>query len=130
MAARRRRRGISLVEVMVTIAIILTLMSVLGVGVFRTWQWSKVETTKLTMGRIGQEIEIYRIRNHRPPTMAQGLGVVSTNEKLPTDGWDGPIEYRTPGPDGAEYALVSLAGDGAEGGTDWNEDILWTPNQR
>lgn len=125
MAQRRRRRGISLVEVMVTIAIILTLMAVLGIGVFRNWQWSKVQTTKLSMTRVGQEIEVYRIRKGHPPTTAEGLGGVMGGDN-PLDAWDRPFEYRSPGADGADYQLVSLGGDGQEGGEDWNEDIVWS----
>ena len=51
---RRGRRGMSLVEVMVVIAIILTLMSVIGYGVMSVFQNSRVDTTKLQMARVAE----------------------------------------------------------------------------
>ena len=48
---RSSRRGMSLVEVMVVIAIILTLMSVLAIGVSAIFSDSQVDTTRLTMSR-------------------------------------------------------------------------------
>lgn len=127
-AGARRRRGIGLVEVMITIAIIVTLMTVLAIGVYRNYQWSRVETTKLGMSRTAQEIEVYVLRNHRPPPADRGLAAV-VGDELPTDSWNRPLEYHTPGPDGAPYALVSLGGDGVEGGTEWDEDIVFTPRR-
>lgn len=117
----RKRRGMSLVEVMVTIAIILTLMSIMAYGVFSVFAASQESTTLLTLGKVGQQVEVYRLQRGRPPSTAEGLGVLSG--KIPNDSWGRSLFYLSPGPGGAPYAIGSYGADGAEGGDD---DLLWT----
>ena len=121
----RKRRGMSLVEVMVTIAIILTLMSILAYGVFGVFAQSQNRTTELTLGRVAQQIEVFRLGKGRPPTEAEGLAVLGG--RVPTDSWSRPLIYRSPGPDGSAFALVSTGADGEEGGED---DLIWTSEGR
>jgi general secretion pathway protein G len=123
----RRRRGVSLVEVMVTIAILLTLMSLVGIGVFTTWEWSRVDVTRLTMGRIGELVEMYRLREGGVPRTSEGLGPVTGGE-VPRDGWDRPLGYEAPH-EQADYALTSLGRDGEPGGERWNADLEWMPTR-
>jgi general secretion pathway protein G len=118
----------SLVEVMVTIAIVLTLMSLVMLGVVRTWEQSRVGTTELTLGKVGQQVEIYRMRKGgRVPSNADGLAAVYAGEEVPLDAWQNPVQYVAPGPGGAPYALVSYGSDGADGGAGFGEDIVWSP---
>lgn len=124
-ARRSRRRGMSLVEVMVVIAIILTLMSVLAIGVWGIFGESQVDTTRLTMSKVSERIEIYQLRKKRPPTSADGLGVVFGNERVPQDAWGNDFIYVSPGPNGKPYDLISLGADGKEGGTGTSEDLHW-----
>lgn len=125
----RRRRGMSLVEVMVTIAIILTLMSVVALGVFQNYQWARVDLTKLTMDRAAQQVDVYEVRHGRPPTTAEGLRAATMAPEPPADGWGRPLDYASPGGQ-ARYEIGSLAADGAPGGTGWNEDLVFRPDQR
>ena len=64
----RRRRGMSLVEIMVTIAIVVTISSVLAISVMHVWQEANVGSTKLTMSQVGQEVVSYSLRKGRVPT--------------------------------------------------------------
>src|SRR5687768_15526148 len=123
---RSSRRGMSLVEVMVVIAIILTLMSVLAIGVWSIFSDSQVDTTKLTMSKVNEKIEIYTLRKKKPPTSSDGLQAVFGNEPIPTDSWGNPFVYVSPGPNGEAYDLISLGSDGQEGGTGNAEDIHWS----
>ena len=122
---RARRRGMSLVEVMVVIAIILTLMSVLAIGVWGIFGESQVDTTRLTMSKVSERIEIYQLRKKHPPSGADGLAAVFGNEKVPQDAWGKDFIYVSPGPEGKPYDLISLGSDGQEGGTGTAEDIHW-----
>lgn len=119
----RSRRGMSLVEIMVVIAIILTLMGIVGYGVMQVWENSRVETTKLQMGRIVERIQIYTVKNKKPPSNSEGLSAVYDGERVPTDAWGNEFSYITPGPDGADYDLISYGRDGVEGGTGLAADI-------
>lgn len=115
---RRSRRGMTLVEVMVVIAIILTLTSVLAYGIFQVFGQSQGQTTRLTMGKLSNRVEIYQLRKKKPPTTSEGLQAVVGNEELPTDSWGTPFVYVSPGPDGRPYDIISYGPDRAEGGGD------------
>lgn len=128
-ARRRSRRGMSLVEVMVVIAIILTLMSVLALGVYSIYGDSKVDTTKLTMSRVSQRVEVYALRKKKPPTTGDGLAAVFGNEKIPQDAWGNDFSYVSPGPNGKPFDLISLGADGQQGGTGNDEDIHWAEQE-
>ncbi len=128
-ARRRSRRGMSLVEVMVVIAIILTLVSILTLGVFSIFSDSKVDTTKLTMSKVSQRIEVYALRKKKPPTTAEGLTAVFGNDKIPQDSWGNDFGYVSPGPNGKPFDLISYGADGQEGGTGNDEDIHWAEQE-
>lgn len=132
--ARRRgltkgRRGMSLVEVMVVIAIILTLMSILAIGVFNVFGQSQVQTTVLTMGKLNERVQIYMLRKKKPPQGADGLAEAFGGEKVPTDAWGNEFLYMSPGPGGQPYEIVSYGSDGSEGGTGNAADIVWSEQQ-
>jgi general secretion pathway protein G len=125
-AGRRRRRGMSLVEVMVVIAIILTLMSIIAIGVWGIFSDSQVDTTRLTMTKVNERLEIYMLRKKKPPATSDGLAAVFGNENVPKDSWNNEFIYISPGPDGQPYDLISLGSDGQEGGTGNAEDLKWS----
>ena len=124
---RRRldRRGMSLVEVMVVIAIIVTLMSIIGYGVMTVYQNSKVDMTTLQMHEVNKRIELYSLKKGSPTT-AEGLKVVYGNEAVPKDAWGNDFLYVAPGPNGLPYDLISYGADGTEGGTGNDADIKWS----
>lgn len=118
----RRRRGMSLVEVMVVIAIILTMMAVLGWGVMRSYQDACVSTTEIAMTKVGESVEMFTLRKKRLPDQIEFAKLAADA----VDGWGQPFEFRVPGED-APYSVVSLGRDGVEGGTDHDEDLVWSP---
>lgn len=124
--ARRNRKGMSLVEVMVVIAIILTLMSIIAIGVWGIFSDSQVDTTRLTMTRVNERLEIYILRKKKAPPTADGLAAVFGNEPVPKDSWNNDFVYVSPGPNGEPYDLISLGADGQEGGTGNDEDLKWS----
>jgi len=116
----------SLVEVMVVIAIILTLMSIIAIGVWSIFSDSQVDTTRLTMTKINERLEIYMLRKKKPPSSSEGLGAVFGNEQVPKDSWNHEFEYVSPGPNGEPFDLISLGSDGQEGGTGNAADLKWS----
>jgi general secretion pathway protein G len=87
---------------------------------------SQVDTTKLTMSKVNEKIEIYSLRKKKPPSSSDGLQAVFGSDTVPTDSWGREFLYVSPGPDGAPYDLISLGSDGQEGGTGNAEDIRWS----
>ncbi len=119
----RGRKGMSLVEIMVVIAIILTLMSVIGFGVLTVFDNSKVDTTKMTINGLAQQVKIFEVRNNKPPGAGEGLAAVFTDEEVPMDSWGNKFIYVSPGPNNLSFDIISHGKDGKEGGTGNNADI-------
>ena len=119
---RHQRRGMSLVEVMVVIAIILTLMAILGGIAIAVYQKAKVSTTKLQVVGIGQAIDLYSIVNPAPPG-SDGIDVVYADlgQPSPEDAWGNDFIY-TP-PSAKSYDVLSYGSDGIEAGSGNAEDI-------
>jgi general secretion pathway protein G len=124
----RNRRGMSLVEVMVVIAIILVLMSVVGFGALSIFQSSKIDTTMLTMGEVNKRVEIYALKKG-PPSTSEGLKSAFGGEDVPKDSWGNDFIYVSPGPNGAKYDLISYGSDAQEGGTGNAADIRWSEHK-
>lgn len=121
-----RRRGQSLVEIMVVIAIIGILTTVTAVGVMEFLGNAKVDATKITLSNVDKVLLAYTARHGHPPTTAEGLQAVATffpEHLVPTDTWDHPLLYQSPGPDGHDYEVRSLGADGLEGGTGNDADL-------
>ncbi len=116
--SRTVRRGMSLLEVMVVIAIILTLMGVLAFGVMSVFGDSQVQTTILTMNKVDERVQIYMLRKKKPPSTSDGLEAVYGKEGVPSDAWGNEIKYVSPGGNGRKFDLVSFGPDGVEGGGD------------
>jgi general secretion pathway protein G len=121
---RKNRRGMSLVEVMVVIAIVLTLMAILGGIALSVFANAKVSTTELQMHEVKQAVDLYAIKKGAPST-SEGLKAVydGLSMDVPKDAWDHDFIYVNPGPDGKQYDVVSYGSDGTEGGTGNAADI-------
>jgi general secretion pathway protein G len=117
------RRGMSLVEVMVVIVIILTLTGVLTYGVMQVFGTSQVDTTRLMMGKVAQQIEIYGMRKGYP---SNGDLSAVFPDGMPKDSWDNEFIYVTPGPPGKKFDLISLGADGQQGGQGNDADIKYS----
>lgn len=121
------RKGMSLVEIMVVIAIVLTLMSVLAIGVFSVFGQAQEDTTIITMSKVAQQVDIYYLRKKKVPNDLASL--YSGGEEAPTDSWGGEFQLVVPGPNGMKYDIISLGADGQPGGSGSDADIKWSENK-
>jgi general secretion pathway protein G len=126
----RDQRGLTLVEVMVTISIIALLATVVGMNVIGSLEDARVDTTISQVRNIEGALTRFRITYGRYPTTSEGIAALVTPParsngptpspimlELPTDAWENPFLYRSPGSGGQDYEIVSLGKDGVEGGT-------------
>jgi general secretion pathway protein G len=133
----RARRGFTLLELLVVLAILALLGGVVGAQVIRYLGTAKTETTKLQMQEIATALDLFRLDAGRYPNQGEGLkalverpasvgrwsGPYLKGTAVPADPWDRPFLYRIPGTGGREFDLVSYGADGQPGGTGEAGDV-------
>ena len=129
--------GFTLLEIMVVVAIIGLLAAVIVPNVIGQGEAAKVDLAKANMGKIVQQLDMYKFNNGSYPSTEEGLnGLVERSAsakkwpeggylpKVPQDPWNNDYVYLSPGVDGP-FDLLSLGADGVEGGEGNDADINW-----
>lgn len=135
-----RRRGFTLIEILVVIIVLGMLAALVGPRILGRVSEAKGATARTQIELLGLALDSYRLDNGRYPTSEQGL--VALNETpareplppnwrgpylrktIPVDPWGRPYVYRSPGESNpAAYDLFSLGRDGQPGGSDEDADI-------
>jgi general secretion pathway protein G len=138
MPAMNCRRGFTLIEVLVVVAILAILAAIVVPRVMDRPEEARRTKAKIDIGSIVQALKLYRLDNGSYPTTDQGLIALiqrpTTNpvppnwkqggylDKLPKDPWEGDYLYLNPGVRG-EIDVFSLGADRARGGEGNNADI-------
>jgi general secretion pathway protein G len=129
-------QGFTLVEMLVVITIIGLIMGLIGPRVLNYLSESKVKAAKIQLQSFGSALDLFYLDAGRFPSTAEGLtalvqrtpGVAAWNGpylkggNVPSDPWNKPYIYRSPGERGA-YEIMSYGSDGQEGGTGIAADI-------
>ncbi len=128
-----KRRGFSLVELMVVIVIIGLLAGAITVSVRSYMVRARQNLAKSEIQNIANALELYYSLEKGYPTPEQGLEVLIRPSPNMVDGylkgrklndpWGNPYRYFVPGPDREPYEVVSFGADNLEGGTGENTDI-------
>ncbi len=141
-AARRRRAGFSLIEIMAVVVIMALLMGLVGTAVFGNIDKARVETTRAQIKQIESALAFYQMDNGRFPTSEQGLqalvapptsgpearnyrrGGYLSAKSLPADAWGEQFGYQAPGTNNPEsFDIWSYGADGQPGGEGPDGDI-------
>ena len=132
--SRRSRQAFSLVEIMIVIVIIGLLAGVVGVNIRRNLIQAKQNVAKQDIANIVKALDMFWAEAGHYPTNEEGLNVlVEPTEKNAEpllsggpsallDPWNNPYQYNSPAAE-APYEVISLGGDGREGGTGGDGDI-------
>ncbi|MBR0696463.1 type II secretion system major pseudopilin GspG [Bradyrhizobium lablabi] len=128
--------GFTLVEMLVVIAIIGLIMGLIGPRVLNYLSESRVKTARIQLQSFSSALDLFYLDAGRFPSTAEGLaalvrrtpGVAAWNGpylkggNVPSDPWNHPYIYRSPGEHGP-YDIVSYGADGQEGGSGTSADI-------
>jgi general secretion pathway protein G len=138
--ASRGRRGFTLIEILVVLAIIATLAALVGPSVFRNVGESRTQAARSQLELFALALEQYRLDNHVYPATEQGLAALRTmpttgepprnwrgpylRRVVPDDPWGRAYLYEAPGRENPEtYDLSSLGRDGRPGGEGEDADV-------
>jgi general secretion pathway protein G len=136
----RERRGFTLIELIVVIAVIATLAAVVAPAVFRNVGDAKISAAKSQLEVFALALNAYRLDNDNFPTSDQGLAALRTlpaagepprnwrgpylSKVVPFDPWGRPYVYIAPGTVNPEsYDLYTLGRDGKPGGDGEDADV-------
>jgi general secretion pathway protein G len=131
-----RGRGFTLIELLVVILILAILAALIVPRIVGRADEAKVGTARADIRTLGTELDKFRLDVGRYPANEEGLQAL-TVQPSDADGWKGPYlkkdsfvdpwgteyYYETPGPDGADFLIMSFGMDKAEGGDGLNADI-------
>ena len=135
-----RRRGFTLIEILVVLVVLAVLATLVAPNVFRHVGAARETTAKTQIEMLGAALDAYRLDNGRYPSTEQGLAALwqaptvepraanwrgpYLRKAVPADPWGAPYVYRAPGvQSGSGYDLLSYGADGKPGGPGEAADI-------
>ncbi len=126
----RRRRGFTLVEIMVVVAIIGALLSVALPRLTGRTEEARLQAARLQVENLAMSLDAFSFDCARFPTAAEGLGALRDTpgdagwkgpylkRALPPDPWHGAYVYFQPGSRGTDYDVFSAGPDHQSGTED------------
>ena len=124
MRRRSYKRGFTLLEILVVIAILGLLTAAVGVAIVPTFNKAKVDTARNNdIPNIMNGLKTYYLQKGKYPDTGTGLKALvdaQILDKIPTDPWKNPYVYML---EANKPVIISYGADGVPGGTDLDADI-------
>ncbi len=137
-ASALRRRGFTLIEIMVVVVIMGVLAALVVPRLMGRTDDARLLAARQDIATLMQALKLYRLDNQRYPTTEQGLQALVTRptmaplppnwktggylDRLNRDPWGNAYQYLSPGTRG-EIDIFSYGADGKPGGTGNDADI-------
>ena len=128
--------GMTLIEIMIVLALIVGIMATVGTNVSEQFSKSKVQNAKIQMGEVSKALEQYRLDCNVYPSTEDGLEALNSapsscpnwgptpyvkKKSLLKDPWGTEFVYERISP--SEFEIISFGADGQEGGEGLDADI-------
>ena len=125
-----QRRGMTLIEIMVVIAILGMMMAAVAVGVLGQYGGAQQKTVAMDFKTLESQLDLYLVQKGSLPSQSDGLKLLvqaGISREMPKDPWGHPYRYAV---NGGEVTLTSYGSDGEPGGSDTAADITRTIKMR
>jgi general secretion pathway protein G len=132
MVRERQNTGFTLIELLIVIVILGLLMSLVAPTMFSKVDSTKIKTASAQMQMMQTALDTYRLDMGDYPAKLSDL-IASDKagwdgpylpKKVPNDPWGNAYGYKSPGPEGKLFQLLSLGKDGKPGGEDDAADVV------
>ena len=138
MKRNNRKKGFTLLELMVVVVILSLLAMIALPKFFGRVDEAKITTTRVQIQNFETALRLFYLDNGFYPNTEQGLKALVEKPEdaknwrqggylekgvIPKDPWGNDYIYRSPGENDREYEIISLGRDGKEGGTGIDADI-------
>jgi len=136
---KRSCRGFTLIEIMVVVVILGILAALVVPRLLSRPDEAKVTKTKVDMKSIEESLGLFKLDNGFYPSTEQGLKALVTKpetgripakysvdgylKKVPSDPWNKPYVYISPGVYSRDFDMISYGADGEPGGEEFDADI-------
>ncbi len=131
--------GFTFIETLIVLAIMVILSAGIGIPALKQIERAKRIASKGQIETFRIALQTYYLDCGSYPESAQGLDALYTkpvitpvpaewqgpytDRAIPDDPWGTEYGYRSPGPDGLPYSIISYGADRTEGGTENDADI-------
>lgn len=123
-----RQAGMTIIEILIVIALIGTVMTIVVTNLTGQQENAMIDATKLAMGQLETNLQMYKVHNFRYPTTEQGLqalvtqpsgarrwrGPYTEDSKL-SDPWGNQFDYQS---NGRSFKIMSPGPSGVMGDGD------------
>ncbi len=134
---RRKRAGVTLIEMLVVLMIIGLFAALVAPRLFRKTDTARVTAARAQINSFMTALGAYKLDTGTFPTTEQGLQALRVRpsgvtlwdgpylpQEIPVDPWGRPYVYKFPGEHGDEPDIICYGADGQPGGEGVNADVV------